>query len=178
MKDKRISILVIALLLAVCATLTTQISKRIVIIAQSSQPTYASSTRASKYFVAPDGNDSNPGTEALPWRTIQKAANTLVAGDTVYIKNGTYYERVLPARSGTSNNYIIYSAYPGHSPIIHGSGVSSGYKGLFEVQTKSYIIISGLTVRDSKAAAIYVRKSNDIIIRDNNTEESVSTRLK
>ena len=42
------------------------------------------------YYVAPDGNDSNPGTESLPWRTIQKAANNMVAGDTVFIRAWTY----------------------------------------------------------------------------------------
>src|SRR2546430_6204833 len=35
------------------------------------------------YYVAPTGSDSNPGTSAAPWRTIQKAANTLNGGDTV-----------------------------------------------------------------------------------------------
>ncbi|MGH8652475.1 MAG: cellulase family glycosylhydrolase, partial [Gammaproteobacteria bacterium] len=33
----------------------------------------------------PSASDSNPGTEVLPWKTIQKPANMLVAGDTVYI---------------------------------------------------------------------------------------------
>ena len=41
------------------------------------------------YYVTPDGDDANPGTESQPWRTIQKAADTLVAGDTVYIRAGT-----------------------------------------------------------------------------------------
>jgi len=31
------------------------------------------------YYVATTGRDSNPGTIAQPWRTIQKAANTVVA---------------------------------------------------------------------------------------------------
>lgn len=42
------------------------------------------------YYVSPSGNDKNPGTETQPWQTIQKAADTLVAGDTVYIKEGFY----------------------------------------------------------------------------------------
>jgi len=38
------------------------------------------------YYVAKTGNDANSGrTEAEAWRTIQKAANTMVEGDTVYI---------------------------------------------------------------------------------------------
>ncbi len=38
-------------------------------------------------------SDANPGTEALPWLTIQHAADTLVAGDTVLVKAGSYPER-------------------------------------------------------------------------------------
>ena len=34
------------------------------------------------YYVAPTGNDDNPGSVDYPWRTIQKAADTLTAGDT------------------------------------------------------------------------------------------------
>ena len=46
------------------------------------------------YYVAKDGNDYNSGTEAQPWITIQKAADAMVAGDMVYIKEGTYNERI------------------------------------------------------------------------------------
>ena len=42
----------------------------------------------------PQASDSNPGTEALPWLTAKRAGDPLgtevVAGDTVYFKNGTY----------------------------------------------------------------------------------------
>lgn len=45
---------------------------------------------AAKYWVATDGDDKNPGSEVKPSKTIQKAANTAQAGDTVYINPGTY----------------------------------------------------------------------------------------
>jgi hypothetical protein len=32
------------------------------------------------FYVSTTGSDSNPGTPAAPWRTIQKAFNTLTAG--------------------------------------------------------------------------------------------------
>lgn len=54
-----------------------------------------SGTSAAAYYVSKNGSDSNPGTEAKPWLTIQKAADTLVAGEIVYIKQGTYNERVI-----------------------------------------------------------------------------------
>ena len=42
------------------------------------------------YYVSLDGNDSNPGTQASPWQTIQKAVKSAKAGDTVYIRGGEY----------------------------------------------------------------------------------------
>src|SRR5438034_10559155 len=54
------------------------------------------------YYVAPTGSDSNPGTSAAPWRTIQKAANTLNGGDTVIVNAGTYNERVQVLTPGSA----------------------------------------------------------------------------
>jgi len=51
---------------------------------------------AATYYVATNGSDANPGSEASPWRTIQMAANMLRAGDTVLIKQGVYQEKVVP----------------------------------------------------------------------------------
>ena len=48
------------------------------------------SARATEYFVAPTGSDSNPGTMASPFATIQKGHNVAVAGDTVWLRAGTY----------------------------------------------------------------------------------------
>jgi hypothetical protein len=46
---------------------------------------------AAEYYVDrehPQASDGNPGSEELPWRTIQQAAERLRAGDTVWIKAG------------------------------------------------------------------------------------------
>jgi parallel beta-helix repeat protein len=69
--------------------------------------------------------DTNPGTEALPFKTIHKATSVVNAGDTVFIKAGTYRETVILSRSGTSTTAvsrtdttatlpITITAYPGH----------------------------------------------------------------
>src|ERR1051325_7473065 len=51
--------------------------------------------RATTYYVSTSGSDGNNGTSlSTPWRTINKAAQTMVAGDTVYIRGGTYRESV------------------------------------------------------------------------------------
>jgi hypothetical protein len=50
----------------------------------------ASEAAAATYYVATTGNDANPGTEAAPFRTMQKAANMVGPGDTVLVRAGTY----------------------------------------------------------------------------------------
>jgi hypothetical protein len=64
-----------------------------------------------QFYVAPDGSDSNAGTQASPWATIQKAANSATAGSTVNIGDGTYAEDVNVANSGItftgSKNAIV-----------------------------------------------------------------------
>ncbi|MHA1280768.1 MAG: PKD domain-containing protein, partial [Candidatus Helarchaeota archaeon] len=64
---------------------------------------------ATTYYVdATNGNDSNPGTESLPWRTIQKAADIMAKGDKVIVNDGTYSERVIINTSGSSDSLIIF----------------------------------------------------------------------
>jgi len=76
------------------------------------------------YYVAKTGLDSNPGTESLPWLTLKKATNTLVAGDTVYIKAGTYNEVLNPARSGTASGWITFSNYMADVVNINAPGTA------------------------------------------------------
>ena len=80
------------------------------------------------YYVSPTGSDQNPGTISLPWKTIQKAANSAVPGSTIYIRGGTYNERVnLINRRNTSGAYITIINYPGESVILDGTGIGVQY---------------------------------------------------
>jgi hypothetical protein len=109
----------------------------------------SSSRSRNAYYVATDGRDSNPGTEQLPWRTIQKAADTLTAGKTVYIKEGTYNERIWVQHSGTARSFITFTAYPSHAVTIDGTGRQFDWYGLFNIEDKSHIKVSGLRVINS-----------------------------
>ena len=42
------------------------------------------------YYVDDQGNDSNPGSESLPFRTINKAIEAVEAGGTIYVMDGIY----------------------------------------------------------------------------------------
>lgn len=121
------------------------------------------------YYVALDGNDSNPGSEDRPWRTIQKAADTLVAGDTVYIKEGTYEERVFARNSGKPGNYITYAAYPGDTVTIDGQNVTMpNWSGLFHIKKRNHIRVTGLQLINAQtlhnSMGILVMESDDVIV--------------
>jgi Right handed beta helix region len=71
------------------------------------------------FYVATTGSNSNPGTEDHPFLTIAHAVDTMVAGDTTYVRGGTYNEPgVRFRRSGTSAAPIRLLNYPNESPIL------------------------------------------------------------
>jgi N-terminal glycosyl-hydrolase-114-associated domain/Right handed beta helix region len=140
------------------------------------------------FYVATTGSDTNPGTQAQPWRTIQKAANTVTAGSTVYVRGGVYNERVTLSKSGTAGSYITFQSYPGETAIVDGTGltVPAGDTGLFLVVNKNYLKIRGFEIRNYKTATlnnvpvgINVRgTSNHIELRNNkiyNIETNVTS---
>lgn len=97
------------------------------------------------YYVASYGNDANPGTLNQPWCTIQHAADAMVAGETVLIRNGVYNEQVSTVRGGNATGgYIVFSAYPNETPIIDGTDVTTGDTGF--VIAHSYIRLLGLEI--------------------------------
>jgi hypothetical protein len=65
-------------------------------------------------FVALNGNNHNPGSEARPWRTLAFAtsgASGVMAGDTIFVREGNYPETVTPQVSGTAFLPIIIRNY-------------------------------------------------------------------
>jgi alpha-L-arabinofuranosidase len=83
---------------------------------------FASASHAANFDVAINGSDSNPGTPALPLRTIQRAADLAQPGDIITVHEGIYRERVNPPRGGESDsNRITYQAAPGEKVVITGS---------------------------------------------------------
>ena len=108
---------------------------------------------ATDYYVnnswsgASDSNTGLADTNAAAWRTVQKAAQTMVAGDTVYVGAGIYYEHVDGLNSGNATaGYITYTGLPG--AIINASNQtnSSATRTTINFQEKSWIIFENFTV--------------------------------
>src|SRR5687767_13031387 len=63
-------------------------------------------------YVSPGGSDLADGSFATPWQTLQKAANSVNAGDTVTVRAGTYSGFDL-RRDGAAAARITFSAEAG-----------------------------------------------------------------
>jgi len=148
----------------------------------------AQPARCSTYYVSTSGKDTNLGTITSPWRTIQHAANSVKAGDTVYVRAGVYNEIVsIPASGSASGGYITFSSYPGELATIDGTGLAipNSQWGLLTIETQSYIIINGFEIRNystSKAAdvpiGIYVFGSGTNLQITNNHIHNIATTAK
>lgn len=85
----------------------------------------ASPATARTYFIAPNGNNSDLGTESSPWKTIQHCADVAQAGDSCLVQAGTYSERVAPANGGTPDNLITFTAQG--TVVMQGFTLQTGY---------------------------------------------------
>jgi parallel beta-helix repeat protein len=118
---------------------------------------------AKNYFVAPTGNDTT-GTGAidLPYRTIMKAQQFVLAGDTVFLRGGTYkmsesqiylkssiwaYINYLDKSGTSATKRICYHAYRDEKPIIDMSAVKpADYRNIVFYVKGSWLHIKGLEI--------------------------------
>ena len=108
----------------------------------------------SSFYVARTGDDSNPGTLAAPWRTIQHAADTARAGSTVYVRGGVYEELVsIEASGNASDGFITFRTFPGETAILDAAHFTpSGRTAVLTIQNKSYVRIMGFEIRNFHTA--------------------------
>jgi len=111
---------------------------------------FAAPAHAADHYVATTGSDSAAGTLAAPYKTIAKGIGVSNAGDTVWVRGGTYSGAVFFSKSGAAGSYLTVSAYPGELPIIDGGGsASSGISS----SSATYVKFVGLAVRNFGSSA-------------------------
>lgn len=106
------------------------------------------------FYVATTGNDSNPGTQSAPWKTIQHAANIVHAGSTVYVRGGIYEELVRINVSGNANDgFTTFRSYPGEIAILDAAHFTpQGRQGVLTIQNQSYVRIERFEIRNFRTA--------------------------
>jgi hypothetical protein len=119
---------------------------------------------ASTYYVSKAGRDTNPGTEAQPFLTMNQGVSKLIAGDTLYVKAGTYVESLqynIP--SGTSwTNKVRIAAYPNDTVWIKPSSGTTviafaGEGGAGNNGSQHYIELDGINVDGSNITSSSIR---------------------
>ena len=73
-------------------------------------------------YVATTGSDANPGGEATPFRTIQRAASVAKPSTTVHVASGIYSENVVTKTNGNATGRIYYVSDIKWGAKIFGSG--------------------------------------------------------
>src|SRR4051812_40511865 len=136
---------------------------------------------ATTYYVSPSGSDTNPGTSGAPFQTLQKAANSVVAGDTVTARAGTYTSGLVfgwdAPTAGTSAAPITFQADPAAaagSVIIAGRGTNKTADGIDLEDGCHWIIIKGFSITNTAGTitrdGIRVSGSNNVSVINNSID--------
>ncbi len=96
---------------------------------------------AADYYVAPDGNDTHPGTADQPFATLARARDAIrvlkqagpLAGPVhVHVAGGRYFLpeplSFEPQDSGADDAAIVYKAKPGEQPVFCGGRAIGGWQ--------------------------------------------------
>ncbi len=121
------------------------------------------SVAQNQYYVnASSGSDSNDGSQARPWKTIQHAASTLALGSggtVVHVAPGTYSSPITISKSGTASARIVFvSDTKWGAKIVNNNWQVLG----------SYIDVNGFDTTNpgDGGYAFNVRGSNDRIVNN------------
>ncbi len=137
----------------------------------SATPTAISTPTGHVLYVSTTGNDANPGTQTLPFKSIQHAVDlTSNPGDKVLVFPGEYRSTassgsdgiIVENKNGLAGQEIVIQAYDLlNKPVIVNRTVG------FRVTHSTYVIIDGFEVKDFYNAGFSLNLSSNIIIRNN-----------
>ena len=111
---------------------------------------FVGAASATDYYVATWGDNTTEGNFTHPWQNVSYATQQAVAGDTIYLFNGTWYnEECTFANSGNATHQITLTSYNG-TPTMDGIDRT---ERCIRADEKSYInIIGPLLIRNHSAA--------------------------
>ena len=160
----------------------------------------AAPCRATLYYVDRNysgASDSNSGRSlASPWLSIGKAAVTMVAGDTVLVRGGTYLQRRSTAanpymlspfnsrfgsvlatqNSGAAGRPIVFKTYGSDSVILRYDPAETGTGPLIGAYQRSYIVWDGFTIQET--AANYQPDTGPVVIAGEAPNSVVGNQIK
>ena len=123
---------------------------------------------AAEYYVSPTGSDSNAGSLTAPFATLQKGNDVAVAGDTIWLRGGTYQntKQIKLNKSGKSDaDRIKFWAYQAEVPVLDFSKYVSTNTAVDSptiLISGSFLHLKGLEVSNGAVGASGAH-SNDAI---------------
>ncbi len=115
---------------------------------------------AAAFYVAPTGNDADPGTVTAPFATLMRAQAAVSTGDTVYVRGGTYSTFTIAATDANYNYVhrfnkagISWAAYPGETPLFDFASVPTNRRVCGFHITAGGISITGFHVTGVQVGA-------------------------
>ena len=99
------------------------------------------------YYVATDGDNDNEGSYLNPWLTIQYGLNQLKPGDTLIVKEGIYYEKLVMKKSGEADKYITIKAEKNKEVIIDGTNNNKRFSMIY-LENVDYLRLEGFEIRN------------------------------
>lgn len=118
-----------------------------------------------QYYVSYDGNDVFNGTLFKPFKSINKASEIAVGGDTIFVLTGVYPSKVHICKKGTRQTPILFKTI-GKVDIVAPDDMKF-WDALIKIDSSAYVIIDGFNIMNSKWFGIQVLSSNDIVLRNN-----------
>jgi parallel beta-helix repeat protein len=124
---------------------------------------------AATYYVAPPpgGSDANPGTFSSPWATLQKAADTIQAGDTVLVRAGQYAGGHFTT-SGLPGSPIVLQAYG--DEIVEITADNPVTPDGINLEGASWMVVEGFAIEGRGRAGIRAVLCEHVTLRDNRLE--------
>ncbi len=122
------------------------------------------SSSARDIYVALNGKDSNNGTLKDPVNTIQRGLELVSPGFTVFVRAGTYKEKLNFPTGGQKDKVITLKPYQTEKVIVSGEGLSvSGSEALVTVSGVNFIVIERLDICNFKTAAASVNVDGIVV---------------
>lgn len=113
------------------------------------------------YYVSLSGADGNSGKLlSSPFRTFQKAMQSVAPGDTVLIDDGVYNQKLQPITNGTQSKPIVIRAINDGKVVINGGGNSIPV----DLQ-KNWYILDGLVVRNGFENVLKITGQHNVVKR-------------
>jgi hypothetical protein len=116
-------------------------------------------------FVSLTGSDDSTGSFEKPFRTITKAVSVAQAGDTIFVRGGTYSltTTIGISKSGASDSRFYLFAYPDDAerPLLDYTSQALGSKGIS--LSGNYWHIKGFDIYKAGDNGMYISGSNNII---------------